>query len=74
MLINTIYRGVEKAVDEAELLKTEGVDRDDDNERTTFVEYRFPWSEEVVHRSVHVTLKKWPEGMEAVAQSFVGGQ
>lgn len=23
-----------------------------------------------VHRSVHVTLKKWPEGMEGLAQQF----
>lgn len=44
-------------MDEALLEKKEGV-VDNDNEYTTWVEY---WHEgELVHRSVHVTLKKMP--------------
>jgi hypothetical protein len=42
-------------MDEAELEKREGV-VEDDNERTTWVEY---WlAGELVHRSAHVTLKR----------------
>ena len=54
-------------VDEAELVKTEGL-VDTDVERTTFVEYRFPGSDRIVHRSVHVTFK---EGVSLT--SNVGG-
>lgn len=53
---------LEDDVDETELLKTEGL-TDNDHEHTTWVEYRFPGSDVIVHRSVHVTLK---EGLEAV--------
>lgn len=42
--------------DDAQLVKTEGV-VDNAREHTTWVEYRFPGSDVVVHRSVHVTLK-----------------
>jgi len=42
-------------MDEALLEKSEGV-FEDDNERTTWVEYRL--GDELVHRSAHVTLKK----------------
>lgn len=56
-------------VDEALLVKSEGVIENDD-ERTTWVEYRFIGSDAVAHRSVHVTLKKWPEGMGAAAGIF----
>lgn len=31
---------------------------DNDNEFTTWVEYRLPGTDEIVHRSAHVTLKK----------------
>jgi hypothetical protein len=41
-------------MDESQLDKREGV-IDNDNEHTTWVEYRI--GEEVVHRSAHVTLK-----------------
>jgi len=51
-------------MDEALLEKSEGV-FEDDNERTTWVEYRL--GDELVHRSAHVTLKKWPEGMTGIA-------
>lgn len=49
-------------MDESLLDKREGVvDTDDDT--TAWVEY---WlKDELVHRSVHVTLKKWPAGMDA---------
>ena len=54
-------------MDEALLEKREGV-FEDDNERTTWVEY---WlGGELVHRSAHVTLKKWPEGLGAIAAEF----
>lgn len=51
-------------MDEALLVKTEGV-VDDDNELTRWVEYRL--SDRVVHRSVHVHLKKgvFGEGIAA---------
>jgi len=42
-------------MDESALVKSEGL-IDNDNERTTWVEYRI--GDEIVHRSVHVTLKK----------------
>jgi len=50
-------------MDEAELVKSEG-SFDNDNEFTTWVEYRLasdPGAVRAVHRSVHVTLKKQPE-------------
>lgn len=53
---------VEDDVEEAELVKTEGL-IDNDHELTTWVEYRFPGSDVIVHRSAHVTLKHWPEGL-----------
>jgi hypothetical protein len=58
-LINTT-KGL---VDDALLQRKEG-HVDNDNEYTTWVEY---WlDDEVVHRSVHVTLKQMP--------SFIGGE
>jgi len=54
--------GTEDDVDETLLVKTEGV-VDDDNEHTTWVEYRFPQSDVIVHRSAHVTIKRWPHGL-----------
>lgn len=60
---------IEDDIEETVLIKTEGV-VDDDNEHTTWVEYRFPGSDVVVHRSCHVTLKKWPE-MQGIAQPLV---
>ena len=50
-------------MDDSQLEKREGT-VDNDNELTTWVEY---WLDgELVHRSVHVTLKKMP--------SFAGGE
>lgn len=57
-------------VDEATLVKTEGV-MENDNERATWVEYRLPGSDLIVHRSVHVTLKRWPEGLEVATQPLI---
>lgn len=42
-------------MDESDLVKTEGA-VDNENEHTTWVEYRL--GDELVHRSAHVTLKK----------------
>ncbi len=54
-------------MDESLLEKKEGV-LDNDNEYTTWVEY---WHEsELVHRSVHVTLKQAPVFAGAEAASF----
>ena len=44
-------------LEETTLVKSEGT-IDNDNELTTWVEYRLPDSDEIIHRSVHVTLKK----------------
>ena len=50
-------------MDDSQLEKREGV-VDNENEYTTWIEY---WLDsELVHRSVHVTLKKMP--------GFAGGQ
>lgn len=54
-------------MDESLLEKRTGVD-DNDNERAEWVEY---WLDgELVHRSVHMTLKKFTLTGEAVAASF----
>ena len=58
---------VEDDVEDFALIKLEGV-IDNDDEHTTWVEYRFPDSNVIVHRSCHVTLKKWPEGLQGIAQ------
>ena len=44
-------------MDEALLEKLEGV-VDNENEFTAWVEYRLPGTDEIVHRSAHVTLKR----------------
>lgn len=54
-------------MDESLLCKSEGV-IDNDNEHTTWVEYYL--GNELVHRSVHVALKKWPEPMMASLASL----
>lgn len=54
-------------IDDSLLVKTEGV-FEDDNERTTWVEYRLTPDGEIIHRSVSVYLKK---GL--LAESAVGG-
>lgn len=46
------------------LRKTSGAD-ETDAQLTEWVEYHL--GDELVHRSVHVTLKQWPEGMSAIA-------
>lgn len=44
-------------IDENLLVKSEG-SLDNENEYTTWVEYRRPGSDEIIHRSVHIRLKK----------------
>lgn len=68
-LIHILSDGVESDVDEARLVKTEGV-LDNDNECTTWVEYRWPGADAVIHRSVHVVLKQWPDGLSGAVQSL----
>lgn len=53
MKINTIYGEME----ESDLEKTTG-ELDNENEHTTWVEYRLPGNPEIVHRSVNMRLKK----------------
>lgn len=63
MLVNT----TKGEMDTSLLEKREGT-IDDDNETTNWVEY---WLEgELVHRSVHMTLKRMTVTGEPVAQSF----
>lgn len=50
-------------LDESTLRKVEGV-IDNDHECTTWVEYYL--GDELVHRSVHVILKEFPEGFGAL--------
>jgi hypothetical protein len=52
--------------DASEFIKAQGF-VENANEYTTWVEYRHPETKEIVHRSAHVTLKKWPEGMNVLA-------
>lgn len=59
MLITTTHG----EMDDALLRKVEGV-VDTDDEHTTWVEYY--QGDELVHRSVHVTKKKWPDGLGAI--------
>lgn len=54
-IIATIYGDM----DESDLVKTEG-SLENENEITSWVEYRKPGSDEIVHRSVHMILKKLP--------------
>lgn len=58
--------GVEDDVDDSLLVKTEGA-VDNDHEMTTWVEYRFPGSDVIVHRSANITLKEWPAGFGVLA-------
>ena len=63
-IVSTIYGDMDEAV----LVKSEG-DFEDDNERTHWIEYRFPDSDEIVHRSAHVVLKQ-PLSADALAALF----
>lgn len=58
--------GSSALVDETALEKHEGCFENDD-ERTTWVEYRIPGDDRIVHRSVRVTLKRWPKAIGATA-------
>ena len=62
MLIST----TKGPMDDSLLAKTEGV-VDNEDERTTWVEYRLDGK--IVHRSAHVTLKKMP-AMFGEAEKF----
>lgn len=68
-LVHILDHGVERDVDAASLVRTDGV-LDNAHERTTWTEYRFPHSDTIVHRSAHVALKQWPDGLTGVVQSF----
>jgi hypothetical protein len=52
MMITTTLGEMEESL----LEKREGV-VDNANEFTTWIEYRLPGSDEIIHRSAHVTLK-----------------
>lgn len=54
-------------MDDALLRRVDG-SKEDDHEQTTWVEYYL--GEELVHRSVHVTLKELPEGLGALIADF----
>jgi hypothetical protein len=58
-MITTIYGDM----DESALVKRTGV-IDNAHEQTTWIEYYL--GDELVHRSVHVQLKEWPEGLGAI--------
>ena len=61
-MINTIYG----ELDESLLNKTEGF-VESESESTSFIEYRLKDTDELIHRSVHITLKE-----PAISTSFVG--
>jgi hypothetical protein len=54
-MITTIYGDI----DESELVMATGT-IETSAETTTWVEYRKPGSDEIIHRSVHMTLKELP--------------
>lgn len=62
--VTTIYGDMP----EDALVRSEG-DYEDDNERTHWIEYRLPGSDQIVHRSAHVVLKE-VLGAEARAALF----
>ncbi len=65
MLVTTIHG----PMDEDLLVKKTGRD-ENDNEIAEWIEF---WHDgELVHRSVHLTLKRWPEGMEGIGQALFG--
>jgi hypothetical protein len=61
-IVSTIYGDM----DESELVKSESVN-DTSTETVVATEYRKPGSDEIVHRSVHMTLKEMPVFAKAVA-------
>lgn len=58
-MINVLLPGATEVtqMDDSELLKLEG-GFENDNERTTWVQYHLKATGELVHRSAHVTLKQ----------------
>lgn len=54
-------------MDDSLLVRRDG-ELDNENERTTWVEYYL--GDELVHRSVHVTLKQMPNFVGGAAASF----
>ena len=54
-------------MDETLLDKRTGV-LDNENEYTTWVEYRLPGSDEIVHRSAHITFKR-----NVISNTAIGG-
>jgi len=67
-IIKVLIDGQLGEMDESELVKTEG-SHENDNEIATWVEYRLPGSDVIVHRSAHVHLKI-PLLSDAVAASI----
>lgn len=62
-------------IDDAFLVRTEGVD-ENDNERAEWVEYRLRTEPDAVrapHRSVHLTLKKAGVVVQMIAGNAAGG-
>jgi hypothetical protein len=68
-LIDVLIDGTPMQMDESLLVRTNG-QVDNDNEFTTWVEYRLPHSDVIVHRSAHVTIKHWPGQASVALQSF----
>ena len=60
-LVTTIHGDTEEAL----LVKTTGF-VDNEIEYTTWVEYRLPGSDEIIHRSVHMALKEMPVSSSGV--------
>lgn len=61
MLVDVLLPGAAEVtqMDDSDLLKLEG-GFENDNETTTWVQYHLRTTGELVHRSVHVTLKSIP--------------
>lgn len=68
-MIKVLIDGAITEADESELLKLEG-GFEDDNERTTWVQYHLPKTGTCVHRSAHVTAKRWPAAAEGTAAAL----
>lgn len=55
--VQLLENGPITEMDETLLEKLEGV-VDNENEHTTWIEFRLPGQERIIHRSAHVILKK----------------
>lgn len=67
ILVQLVDDGPHSYMDETELLRIDG-GFEDENERTTWVQYHLITTGKLVHRSAHVQLKKHPDAPPPVGE------